>query len=71
MDEQLALKIAQDFFNANEVSDRREFPIVSNGVPTGDIIVITVAKISSAATKSVAGPKGITCPTCNGTGKIG
>jgi len=83
MDDLQAQKIAQDLVNSDRLSDQASFNIEIDGQPTSEVVVVIAIrtdkgrenifrKISeSIAIKSVAGPKGLVCPVCNGTGRVG
>jgi hypothetical protein len=66
-----ALKLAQALLNSGENEFLKEFTVNDkNNQPTGDTVVIIAKKKNADVYKSVAGPKGMICPACNGTGRI-
>jgi len=83
MDTTQAKIIAQDLVKSDRLSDQISFNITSKGQPTSEVVVVIAIRTDkgreeifrklseSIAIKSVAGPKGLVCPVCNGTGRVG
>ena len=66
-----AEKLAQAFLNSGKGQFSSKYNITEHGQSTGEVIVIIAIKKNESVYKSVAGPKGIVCPACNGTGRLG
>lgn len=82
MDQERAKSIAQELLNSRQLTDQVSFNVTSNDRETGKVIVVVAIKTDrrgeetlkklteNIVTKSVAGPKGVVCPVCNGTGRV-
>lgn len=84
MDNNEAKALAQAFLNSGESRYKETFTITQSGQDSGEVIVIVALRTNrrgsellekamiklSESYKAVAGPAGLPCPVCGGSGRL-